>query len=293
MQCKKGGKTVHKIPTDTTSQPQNEKNMLAIWTIAVKDMRAVGANIQVWLPMILLPVVFGAVVPFILLTVLRTQGVAGLGDLDVLSILPENLILQNANEEQQVAHFVMNYMFAPFFLLIPLMCASVISADSFAGEKERGTLETLLYTPVDIQTMLLGKALAAFIPAIGLSFATLGISALIANIVGWSMFGAIFFPTLHWLPLMVVVIPTLILAAILVNVFVSAKVATFQAAYQIGGITILPILALLVGQVSGVLLLSLPVIFLVGLVLIVIDIILLMIMRRYVNRMWLFESQVR
>jgi len=201
--------------------------------------------------------------------------------------------LQNANEEQQVAHFVMNYMFAPFFLLIPLMCASVISADSFAGEKERGTLETLLYTPVDIQTMLLGKALAAFIPAIGLSFATLGISALIANIVGWSMFGAVFFPTLHWLPLMVVVIPTLILAAILVNVFVSAKVATFQAAYQIGGITILPILALLVGQVSGVLLLSLPVIFLVGLVLIVIDIILLMIMRRYVNRMWLFESQVR
>lgn len=263
--------------------------------IAWKDMRAIGANIQVWLPMVLLPVIFGGVMPAVLLGVLRTKGVEAFGDVSFVDMLPPQLagLAVGTTIEQQVGYFVLNYMFAPFFLLIPLMASSVISADSFAGEKERGTLESLLFSPVDVRTMLVGKALAAFLPAIALSGGTLAITAVVANGVGWPLFGQLFFPTISWLPLMFLVIPALSLAAILVNVFVSAKVATFQAAYQIGGVVVLPILALVFGQVSGLLLFDTGIIFALGIVLVLVDAALLAVLRGRLDRSRLFESQIR
>ena len=45
------------------------------------------------------------------------------------------------------------YMFAPFFLIIPLMVSSILAADSIVGEKERNTLEGLLYTPLTDQEL--------------------------------------------------------------------------------------------------------------------------------------------
>ena len=45
------------------------------------------------------------------------------------------------------------------------MISSVVAASSFVGEKERKTLESLLYTPIDIASLFWGKLLSAFIPA--------------------------------------------------------------------------------------------------------------------------------
>lgn len=267
--------------------------MRIVWAVARKDMRAVGTNVQVWLPMLLLPVIFGAVIPAIFLLVLRSQGVEGLSDLGPLDEIIGSLPIPGETEEQQVAYFILNYMFAPFFLLIPLMTASVISADSFAGEKERGTLESLLFSPADVRTLLAGKAFAAFLPAIGLSFGTLLLSAIVGNAMAWPLFEAVFYPNANWIPLMLLVIPAVSLAAILLNIFISAKVATFQAAYQLGGLVVLPVVALIFGQVSGVLLLNMGAIFAIGGVLVLLDWLLLRLLLRNLDRMQLFESQVR
>lgn len=270
-----------------------QHRFLALWAIVRKDVATVGANVQVWLPMVVLPLIFGIVIPTVLLLTLRSAGADGLGDFGFIDLLPDTLKQSSWNAEQQVAHFVLNYMFAPFFLLIPLMAASVISADSFAGEKERGTLESLLFSPVDVRTLLLGKALAAFLPAMALSLITLVASTVVANTLGWPLFGHMFFPNVNWIPLMLLVIPSLSLAAILVNVFISAKVATFQAAYQLGAIVILPALALFFGQVSGLLLLDFSLIVAIGVLLAAIDVFLLTMMRTRLDRARLFESQVR
>lgn len=48
-----------------------------------------------------------------------------------------------------------------FFLLMPLLVASTVAADSFAGERERKTLETLLATRLSDRAIFLGKVLAA------------------------------------------------------------------------------------------------------------------------------------
>ena len=49
---------------------------------------------------------------------------------------------------QTFATLSANYMFAPMFLIVPLLISSIIAADSFVGERGAQTLEALLYTPV-------------------------------------------------------------------------------------------------------------------------------------------------
>ena len=49
---------------------------------------------------------------------------------------------------EQISYIFLNYTFVPLFMIIPVMVASIIAANSVVGEKERKTLETLLYTPV-------------------------------------------------------------------------------------------------------------------------------------------------
>ena len=58
-------------------------------------------------------------------------------------------------------------------------------------------------------------------------------------------------------------------------VFVSARAQGFQDAYPTGGLVILPVLASMIGQISGVMYFSLGVVLLVGLVIWLLDIVLL------------------
>lgn len=273
-------------------------NRATLWAIAKKDMRTIGANLQVWLPMLILPVVIGVLLPGGLMWGLRAYGVEG--DLQeisrILDGLPDSALRRTldtlAGLEQQVAYFAMNYLIAPLFLLIPLMASSVVSADSFAGEKERGTLESLLLSPAGLMELFVGKVLAAILPAAGLSFLTFVLTSVVTNFLGWPLFGRLFFPNANWLPLMVLVMPMLSLTAVLVNVYISTRVATFQAAYQLGGLVVLPIMGLLFGQISGVLLLDATSVILIGVVLAVVNAILLALFKRGLNRSELFESQV-
>lgn len=271
---------------------------MALWAIARKDMQSIRANIQVWLPMLLLPLLFGVLFPGGAVFAISRFGADAIGNLQGMPGLSQLIEARGVGStfdtiEQQSIYFLLNYMIAPLFLLIPLMAASVISADSFAGEKERGTLESLLFSPVGIRTLFLGKAAAAFLPAVGLTLITLALSTVVANVIGWPTFGRWFYPNANWIPLMLLVIPSLSFAAILVNVFISAKVATFQAAYQLGGLVVLPIVALIYGQIGGLLLFDVPVIFAIGVVLVVVDLGLFMALRRTINHTNLFESQVR
>lgn len=272
----------------------------AIRAVTIKDVRAISANLQVLLPMLIVPLVLGIVLPGgIIWAVLRFgAGSAEVRELlELLQRLPEGSVtaaLARFDElTMQAAYFAANYLLAPFFLLIPLMAASTISADSFAGEKERGTLESLLFSPIGVSDLFIAKTLASFLPAVLLTWGTFILTFLTVNAVGWPWFGAMFFPTLNWLPLLLLVVPLIGLATILLNVFISARVSTFQAAYQLGGVVVLPVIGLLVGNVTGILLFSTPVIVITGLVLAVLNTVLLLVLRRHLDRARLFESQVR
>lgn len=60
-------------------------------------------------------------------------------------------------------------------LLIPVFVPSILSAYAVVGEREQGTLEPVLTTPISRVEFLLGKAAAIFVPAIGVSYLIFGV----------------------------------------------------------------------------------------------------------------------
>ena len=92
------------------------------------------------------------------------------------------------------------------------------------------------------------------------------------NLAGWKSIGHLFFPTWMWIALVLWVCPAVAGLGLVVMVFVSARAQGFQDAYQLGGLVVLPVLALIIGQVSGVMYFSLGVVLSVGMLVWLIDI---------------------
>ncbi|MGH7760921.1 MAG: ABC transporter permease [Candidatus Dormibacteraceae bacterium] len=55
-------------------------------------------------------------------------------------------------------------------LIAPALLPAVIAAYSVVGEREQGTLEPLLTTPVSREELLLGKAIGVVVPAVGMAY---------------------------------------------------------------------------------------------------------------------------
>ena len=71
-----------------------------------------------------------------------------------------------------------------FLLILPLFLPSTIAAYSVIGEREQGALEPVLTTPATDGELLLGKALAPAVPAIGLSWLLYGAYLVFAVVIG-------------------------------------------------------------------------------------------------------------
>jgi ABC-type Na+ efflux pump permease subunit len=167
------------------------------------------------------------------------------------------------------------YQLAPLYLLIPVMVASVIAADSFAGERERKTLEALVYTPTTDRELFLAKLLGPWLAGIAISWGGFLVYAIVANAAAWPLMGRIFFPNLMWMVLALWVAPAVAGLGLGTMVLVSARVRGFQEAYQLGGAVVLPLILLVVGQATGVIYFSVGLVVLLGAVLGVVDALLL------------------
>jgi ABC-2 type transport system permease protein len=117
----------------------------------------------------------------------------------------------------------------------------------------------LLATPITTLELLAGKVLGALIPALGLSAATyifyIVIAALFAEP---GVYRVLLTP--RSLAVVFGLGPLASLAALQLAVCVSSRVNDARSAQQIGALVILPIGALLVAQVVGTLVLSIPVV---------------------------------
>jgi ABC-type transport system involved in multi-copper enzyme maturation permease subunit len=58
-----------------------------------------------------------------------------------------------------------------YMLAIPVLTPAVFAAYSVAGERQQGSLEPVLATPIPREEFLLAKALAALIPAVAVAYA--------------------------------------------------------------------------------------------------------------------------
>jgi ABC-2 type transport system permease protein len=101
--------------------------------------------------------------------------------------------------------------------------------------------------------------------------------------------GFMFFPNTMWLVLIIWVAPAIAGLGLGVMVLLSSRVNTFQEAYQLGSMVVLPVVLLMLGQISGVLFFSTGFVIAIGLILWVIDIALLWASIRGFTRSQLLE----
>lgn len=222
-----------------------------------KDWREVSRNWQVILPIVVVPLMFSIVLPVLIILIPSLAALPGSG-LSGLETMIQNLPEHVQRElvgmtDQQVLVYIMSlYFLAPFFLIIPLMASSVIASDSFAGEKERKTIEALLATPISDSELLIGKILVSFIPSIAVTIVSFVIYSIVVDVSSIVIFdGRLLLPNMVWIMVIFGLAPALAIAGIGLTVIISAKVKGFREAQQISVILLIPILALVFGQVAG------------------------------------------
>ena len=113
----------------------------AMTAIIRKDFRGVAANKQLFTSLLVVPLVLTVLLP----SVFTLAFAFAPEDPDVqklLELLPP--AARGESLELTVAGLLLNFILPVFFLIIPIMTASVMAASAFVGEKEKRTLETLL-----------------------------------------------------------------------------------------------------------------------------------------------------
>lgn len=241
-----------------------------------KDLNEITSSKQIILPMAIVPIVLTVLIP---LALLIGVNYIGKDSNTIRQLLP--LIKKLPSEykaytpAQLIIKIVTNYMFPPYFLIIPIMCSGIIGASSFVGEKEHKTMETLLYTPISMEQLLKAKILGVFIPSYIITLLSFIAFGIIINIGGFIYFGGLIFPDIKWLIIILWISPVINLLSLTFTVMVSAKSNTFQEAQQVSGLLVLPVLLVLVGQMTGVFILNNFIILIIGAVLLILDYILI------------------
>jgi ABC-2 type transport system permease protein len=278
-------------------------NRHVVKALVEKDLRSTFSSKKVWVPMVLVSFLLCTLMP-VVLTVIGTQTEWFSKESADLKQMVDNFIkgfpeheikdtvLAMPNMGTQFLFLFLSFMIAPFFLLVSIINSMVTASNSFAGEKERKTLESLLFAPIAVKDLFLGKVLASFIPTMTITYIVFIIDIIVINLLTYSKFNELMLLSPTWLVLMLWVVPILVLFNILVNVLISAKVKTYQEAQQFAGLLVLPVIGLLVGQLTGLFFINPLILFLLGVALMVGNLILLKVTARLNNRNALFESQI-
>lgn len=137
-------------------------------------------------------------------------------------------------------------------LLIPVVTPSTLAAYSIVGEREQGTLEPLLTTPLRREEFIFGKAAAVMIPTLVLSYAVFGLFLAAVRLLANSAASSDVF---HQGPvLLAVALLTPLMAgwAVIVGMAVSVRASEIRVAQQLGTVASFPPLVAVILLALGV-----------------------------------------
>lgn len=236
-----------------------------------RDLTMVCRSGPLMAPIIVLPIIVAGLMPGLVATLPRllrdSPGGSGTAE-QFLERLPLALQREIAglSSEQAMVTLIIVYFLAPLFLILPFLVSNVIAADGFAGERERKTLEALLYSPLSDGELFLAKTVVAWIPSLLVTLGSFVLYAVVANAAAWPVMGRIFFPNVMWLVLVFWVAPAVAALGLAAMVLVSARVRGVQESMQLSGLLVLPIVVIVVNQARGTMMLGTRVTAMLGLV---------------------------
>ena len=234
----------------------------AMLAVIRKDLTAVTANRRMFSALLIVPLVLTLILPSVFLLAVHFAP----DDPDMqalLALLPASARADSL--EQTLNRVILNYILPVFFLIIPIMTSSITAASSFVGEKEKRTLETLLYCPLSVGQIFRAKVLASFLLSMIVSLASFAAMLFILELELFFLSGTLLLPGINWLLILPLVSPALSLIAVTLIVRGSAKAQSVEESQQGAVFLILPVLLLLIGQFTGVLLLSPWILLILGL----------------------------
>jgi ABC-2 type transport system permease protein len=158
-------------------------------------------------------------------------------------------VAQLSGREQILVLLLNQFNF--FLLLIPTMIAISVATFSIVDEKLSGSLEALLATPVKTWELLLGKALAGAIPALVVTWLSAGVFLLIVSGLGWGDLSG-FVVTAGWFLTLFLLTPAVAILSFMLGVTGSSRAKDARSAQNTVLVIVLPVLALIGIQVTGI-----------------------------------------
>jgi ABC-2 type transport system permease protein len=212
--------------------------MKKAWIVFGKEWYEIWKN-KLLVYTVLFPPIVLAIIPLVMIYLTRNEPVSP-QDVQIygqfLKLFPQLTL-------QEVLQYALLNQFLLMFLMMPVIIPTTIAAFSIIGEKSQKSLEPLLATPISVMQLLLGKALAAVIPALLVTW----FAFLVFYVGAFFMTSAALLHVLltpMWLLVMFVISPLFCALAVAIGVIVSSRVTDTRVAQQISGVIVLPVLAL-------------------------------------------------
>lgn len=221
--------------------------------IIKKDIRGITSNRRLFSALWIVPLALTVILPSIFVCAAHFAP----DDPDVLTLL--ELLPGAANTESvelAIAGIIFNYILPAFFLMIPIMTASVMAASAFVGEKEKHTLETLLYCPLSVKEIFRAKVLASFLLSMLVSLVSFAAMLTVLELEAVFLMGSPLLPGGGWGIVLFLLSPAVSLIAVTLIVRNSARAQSVEESQQSAVFLIIPVILLVVGQFAGVMILN-------------------------------------
>lgn len=220
------------------------------WLIASRDFKIFRRQKSIWYSIIIFPVIISVLFPAIIYF-------AGHRNAGLLSV---------ANLPNLLNSFSFFVVIGAAF--VPLGIASY----SIVGEKVEKSLEPLLATPLTDGEILLGKAIAAALPALiamyaGAAVFMFGIDAVTAGKLGYN-----YFPNWTFAVMLLVLVPVAVVMSVLYSVIVSSKVNDVRSANTFGILIFIPLMAIYFASEMGIISLDISGLIIIAGILLAIDV---------------------
>ena len=229
-------------------------NAKKIRLIVEKEFDEIMKNKLVLGSIVLMPLLFALVIPFAMLApaVLSPNELSGNDTKQLVGNLPG---AENMTGPEAYIVFMVSAIL-PFFMMLPAILPTVISSYSIVGEKKNRTLEPLLAAPIAVEDIMAGKAIAALIPALAATWLAAAIFSVVVFLLTNSIVHRILVPDATWLLGLFVLGPLVAFLAVMFTVVISSRVTDPRTAQQISVVFVLPIMALFMAQMFGLMLVN-------------------------------------
>lgn len=225
----------------------------AMYAVMKKDFRGIISNRRLFLELLIVPLILTIVLPSIFVVAIHFAP----DDPDILKML--ELLPQGSRTggvEMAVTGLILNYILPVFFLMIPIMTASIMAASSFVGEKEKHTLETLLYCPLSVKQIFQAKVLASFLFSMMVAMISFAAMMIVLEMEAFFIMDRLIMPAAGWIVILCLLSPSISLITVTLIVRGSAKAQSVEESQQGAVFLIVPLILLVAGQFAGVMLLN-------------------------------------